>query len=250
MYRIIKKIAVLGLIYTTQLSSAQAEWKQVLNIRDLSPDFKYQACSHRLKYEHKVAAQYGNSAYSIDTYIPATSTTVISELDHVKLTFDLQPGKLQGLFAGGTNPAISAADQNALAGLLNSARITNSYISVAINRTNADVIQILAFGYKGERPESLLIPLNLDYLTMESDCPLAKIPGDANMDGCVDTKDIYIWYSNYIIRTFAKANNFGATLMDGDFNANTVLDTGDITIWSANMNKGCTPQFQNVGPSI
>ncbi len=53
------------------------------------------------------------------------------------------------------------------------------------------------------------------------------LPGDANLDGIVDTSDFNIWNEN----KFGDASGW----MSGDFNADGIVDTSDFNLW--NMNK-------------
>lgn len=60
------------------------------------------------------------------------------------------------------------------------------------------------------------------------------LPGDANLDGVVDSLDYLAWKSGFGIAQ-------GALLHQGDFNGDGMVDAADYTIWRNNLGAGAAP---------
>ena len=68
---------------------------------------------------------------------------------------------------------------------------------------------------------------------------IVAVPGDANLDGCVDGLDYTIWSNHYRMANM----DWG----DGDFSRDTVVDGLDYILWSNNYEQGC-PGLPNSVP--
>ena len=57
-----------------------------------------------------------------------------------------------------------------------------------------------------------------------------KVPGDVNVDGCVDGLDYIAWSNNY---------QTGTTWLEGDLTGDDITDGLDYIVWSNNYGQGC-----------